>query len=344
MEKSGLNSLFVYFHIPKGISMKYRQFILSICNRSETVHPNQISVYSDQSGITLYGYELVKTSRMLYGSCHFVPSDLSSELRKEIPTDLAQGQYEVGLIGSTEYGHDHTVLGSFSHKDAQEVYGILKEKFHSHEERKRTKEECQPRAPQKREEWGLLRDSIYAEEACIKYVEQFASELFGSENEIDPIHWHRKLRIFDHNNISAKFLEEAEEVMIFSASKFQIEGSARVFFNALGQCSSLRYLSLYMGNEPISASDMTPLIGRLPNLEYLRLGYLHMKTVPTFIQGLKKLKVLVISSNKFKELPLAFEQLEQLEHLFIDKKVIIPESLRLIFIDKGVNIQRTSWD
>lgn len=68
------------------------------------------------------------------------------------------------------------------------------------------------------------------------------------------------------------------------------------------------------------------------NLEYLSLKNDHLKTIPSQIGTLKKLKVLDLSGNDFTELPIEFSQLENLEELYLndEKNMNLPKTIEIM--------------
>ncbi len=68
------------------------------------------------------------------------------------------------------------------------------------------------------------------------------------------------------------------------------------------------------------------------NLEYLSLKNDHLKTIPTELTTLKKLKVLDLSGNDFQTLPVEFIKLENLEELYLNDEtnMNLPKTLEIL--------------
>ncbi len=87
---------------------------------------------------------------------------------------------------------------------------------------------------------------------------------------------------------------------------------------------------LNLGNQKISLTDND--WSKFINLEYLSLQNDHLTEIPLAITNLKTLKILDISGNDFKTLPIEFEKLVNLEELYLnnEKNINLPKTLAVL--------------
>lgn len=87
---------------------------------------------------------------------------------------------------------------------------------------------------------------------------------------------------------------------------------------------------LNLGNQKISLTDND--WSKFINLEYLSLQNDHLIEIPLAITNLKTLKILDISGNDFKTLPIEFEKLVNLEELYLnnEKNINLPKTLAVL--------------
>ena len=111
-------------------------------------------------------------------------------------------------------------------------------------------------------------------------------------------------------------------------SDFIVKKEFTELSEALKKPENVIKLDLSNQNLDINTTDWS----RFVNLEYLNLKNDHLKEIPIGITLLKSLKVLDLSGNDFKTLPYQFENLVNLEEVYLnsEKNMDLPKTLAIL--------------